>query len=106
MFQSQTQIFNNLSDALDAFDALAVAREICDYDLECDPIALRDAPAPFHIYEYDTDMTIHIQCPDREHDCISYGCGNVWSAGGQKGVALLDANKNPWLDRGVTTRAA
>ena len=96
--------FRFLSSALTAFERAAVAPEYRDFDRPFNDVALRDAPAPFRVVEYDTDEENTKQCPDHQHDCCREGCGTTWSTGGERGVLLIDAAGNIWRDAGVAVR--
>lgn len=98
------QIFHFLSSAVEAFEQTAVAPAFRDFDLPVDDIALRDAPAPFYVSEYDTDEVHSRECPDHPHDCWSAGCGVSWSTGGERGVILTDSQGRIWRDAGIVVR--
>jgi len=63
-----TKTFRFLSSAIAAFEQKAVAPEYRDFDSPFDDVALRDAPAPFRVEEYDTDEEYTKDCHDHQHD--------------------------------------
>jgi hypothetical protein len=93
-----------LSSAMAAFERAVVAPEYRDYNREGDLIALRDAPGPFSVFEYDTDEVHVKECPEYQHDCWKEGCGTTWSTGGEIGVCLIDAAGITWRDAGIVVR--
>ena len=99
-----SKTFRFLSSALAAFEREAVAPEYRDFDRPFDDVALRDAPAPFRVEEYDTDEEHSLMCPDHQHDCWREGCGTSWSTGGKRGVLLIDAAGKTWRDAGIVVR--
>jgi len=99
-----TKTFRFLSSAIAAFEQKAVAPEYRDFDSPFDDVALRDAPAPFRVEEYDTDEEYTKECPDHQHDCWREGCGTSWSTGGERGVLLIDAAGKTWRDAGIVVR--
>lgn len=99
-----SKTFRFLSSALSAFEREAVAPAYRDFDRPFDDVALRDAPAPFRVEEYDTDEEHTKECPDHPHDCWREGCGTSWSTGGERHVVLIDAAGQTWRDAGIVVR--
>ena len=99
-----SKTFRFLSSALAAFERAAVAPEYRDFDRPYSDVALRDAPAPFRVEEYDTDEEHSKECPEYPHDCVREGCGVTWSTGGERGVVLIDATGKIWRDAGIVVR--
>ena len=99
-----TTSYEFLSDALIAFEELAIAPEFRDYEMVVDDVALRNAPAPFTVACYSYNETYEKECPDYEHSCIREGCGVSWSTGGDSGVTLTDSQGRVWNDVGIRER--